>query len=481
MGYIVEGVLFQAGGVVAFTILIFLIFGITFIAGCCCGTKARRKGCTICGKVGYIFSVLLLCGGLGASMWYTENFHSGLLTLLRGLQNFYNLFTSSSTLVSGSLIPSLSDFSSSATTLQSFGTGSPYQAQTDALGIASVAALSFVTNIGTLLNSTTNAMTNDFSFSDSINSGSSSKVDLQTASDALPRSTYILMGVIIGWLVIQMILLIGNKCISRIFKSCSILTLGSAVLIGLLAALFYIPSLMGSDICINPNSAISNIFNTTSDGDSSTSTFDVANTWLYYAECSSITNLAPSGVYSQLLNSSDQLTTAYTLIQNINTSVYGNPTYDPWIPYIMNISTSILMANSTLTTLINDVSCAPVSTIYSDIVDGLCNGAIVGMITAFLATICTLGVFLLILSFTACLIFHHPGDYLGDGDSNSSTYEKLYQELNGNKSNKNYGSYEASPTPATGRAARVGANMGGSAASYANSNNNSNKKGKDWR
>lgn len=425
-------------------------------------------------------------------MWYTEDFHSGLLTLLNGLRNFFSLFTSVSRTVSNSLVQNLTDFTSSSATLATFGTGSPFQSQTDALAQASTEALNFARTIGTLLNATTDALLSDFTFTnDGTPVSSTSKVDLNTAADATPRSSYILMGVVLAWLIIQMVLLIGNKCISRIFKACSCLTLASAVLVGLLAAVFYIPALVGSDICVAPDTTITNIFNTSSDS-TNANTLAIADTWSYYSQCRSNPSFAPVGVYGNLLNATQQLTDAYTLVQSINTSVYGNPTYDTWLPYLMNISDSVVLANVTLTTILTDTACGPVNAIYTDMVTGLCNGATVGFITAFFATVASLGVFLLLLSFTACLIFHHPGDLSGNDDGNGSTrYDDLYEEvaLNRNKNKNqlskmtNYGTTggkDGLPVtgPTVGRATRVG-NMTG-AGGY-NSSSSGDTNGRNWR
>lgn len=482
--------MFQAGGMLAAAVLIFLIYGIVFLAGCCCPARqvATTKRCICCfPRLGYVISSLMLIAALGPGLAYIMHFDTGFESLANGLTSMKNLLVTSSATVSGPLLTSAVVLNVTAADMAAAAAGTSAQADANSLAAAASSAVSTAVSLAAMLNGTVASIIEGFDIENSASSvidGAVSKgndgafkVEIGSIRYGFTYATVSLLATVLGWMVITFILLMPNKCSERLFKGFSVITLGGGTLIVLCAALLYVPAIMGSDICMAPTTSINNILNQTgADG-------TAVDTWNYYTQCGGNPALAPIGAYGQAVNSVAEIQSAMVSLSAVNATINAdpnNPNYQPLKPYLTVLSSQLQDVNATMNTLVSGISCAPVSSIWYTMEDGLCNGAIVAVIMVFLCLAAASFIILFLLSFTACLITrHHVDREAKAGDVYTSASSAQQQMV-----------YMPTGQPAQGRAARVAQqqqvvavpiHQAGSAAAYGDYSTPAKGKGREWR
>jgi hypothetical protein len=460
---------------------------VTFAAGCCCagkdGGSSSRRACSCSGKVFYLLACVLLCTAVSAAMWYVADFDAGTKELVQGVQGFTSLLTATAATVSGPLSLSASALNATAVSLVEAAAAAGLPAvQADAQSFADAASAALVASqtLGIFLSDTAGKINADFPLDAAAVAaaagGTTHQIRLDLAQAGLSTGAWALLGGCMGWVLLNAVLLLSNKCAARLFKACSCLTLIVGTLLLALAGILYVPVLMGSDVCVGPSAAVSRVLNETSGPTAATA----ADTWAYYSACGADASLAPTGAFAQAASSTAQMASAAAFLDAVNATANSDPVlYAPILPLLSDASSQLAATNASLVAVVGAVGCAPVSALYGEVVDGLCTGAVLAIIRMFLALVAAAGAFLFVLVASACLIFHHPGDVPKAG---ANRYDDMYRSVAAGGSGKDYGS---GGLPQSGRAARVD-KAGGGAGKYGSGGKGKGKGGKskggsDWR
>jgi len=227
---------------------------------------------------------------------------------------------------------------------------------------------------------------------------SASASSLRSATSAIPFDNYksqinmggiIVLAVISGIIAIHSILLCPNRCVGLMFKGFSFISVTLSALVFILAGIFFIVSVPGSDFCYSPYTVSASLV-----GDS-----DPTGTLVYYLTCYSTGASIPlTSAPGLILSGSSDLFIASSNI----TAQLKTPEYTAAVAILgpdFNASAYSLVghlvnAGFTMKDFLSSViSCSYIDSLMSGVFEGLCGGGIassVGVTRILIAAACLL-------------------------------------------------------------------------------------------
>lgn len=194
------------------------------------------------------------------------------------------------------------------------------------------------------------------------------------------------------------------------FKGLALLSTLLTALVFVIAGIFYIIGVVGSDVCYSPYESLASFVA------SGTDTASV--TLKYYLTCDASTGI--TGTVLQTISDSKntiaaqlaQITGSLSVPPNIpNWSPNGSPAYQTAVALLASNGASVTASNGGLSLIISDVlSCAAVGNVIDPLLTAICGGAITSAI-GIARILIAAGVLLFVqLAIGVDVCCYHPGD-----------------------------------------------------------------------
>jgi hypothetical protein len=215
---------------------------------------------------------------------------------------------------------------------------------------------------------------------------------------AISQAGLAVLAIIAGVIFFQSILLCRNRCSSISFRLLSFLSLTLSALVYIVAGIFYIVGVLGSDVCYDPYNVVAKL-----------ATFDTTESLKYYLTCYT-TGAAPPA------------TSVNGIIQGVATQIQGQAASVDTLLAAAGIPTalasSLNLIKGALTAAAGSVStfsttllsCGNIDAIFSQFFNGFCGGAInssVNVARIMIAAASLLIIQLILITDFQC---YHPGD-----------------------------------------------------------------------
>ena len=419
------GVAMQGGGLVAFGILMFLVFGIALAVSrlCCRSSKAGRGVCCCCRPTCYSVLSLLTCICVAAAMYLFSTWRSGLTDVISALKAFSGVLSSAAAALSGPLTATLTALSTDTQALQAACLALNQTCTTD-LQASIATVLSQVQSTQATVSSASSTLSSSASgFTRSLGLASDSSFRLDAIQAGLDQWVWVVLGVVIGWLLLHLVTLLPSKATACLFRLSTVCTLLLALAVPVLAGALYAVAMVGADVCVAPTASVTRLLNNTAPL--------AASSFAFYATCtsssSSSADSSSGDALSQVAAASSGLLTARAQLLALNASVQQGITlggaqlatlYAP----IDAISADLDAANATVLSLSSTtLGCAPVSSIYYALLNALCGKAVTGVAETFFPIVLASVLFFLILCYAVSLCAHHAGDGGGGGEEEGAS------------------------------------------------------------
>lgn len=212
---------------------------------------------------------------------------------------------------------------------------------------------------------------------------------------AISQAGLIVLAIIAGFIFFQSILVCRNRCSSISFRLLSFFSLTLSALVYIVAGIFYIVGVLGSDVCYDPYNVVAKL-----------ATFDTTDSLKYYLTCYTTGAAPPAtsvngiilGVATQIRNPASSVDTLIIAAPSLATSL--NP--------IKGALTAAADSVSTFSTTL--LSCGNIDAIFSQFFNGFCGGAInssVNVARIMIAAASLLIIQLILITDFQC---YHPGD-----------------------------------------------------------------------
>jgi hypothetical protein len=232
------------------------------------------------------------------------------------------------------------------------------------------------------------------------------KIPFDQAKSQVFLAGVIVLAVISGVIALQSVLLCRNRFACCMFKGFAWVSVLLTTLVFLLAGVFILIGIPGSDVCYAPGTTLNSLVGS----------FDSSGTLTYYLTCGTNPALATPTAVNFLKTSQGALGDSQAGILTFTSALSSGSLSSINFGSAFNASsnslkTRIPAANNSISLLISDVvSCPSVSGIFDSFYGGLCGGFITSAIT--LATVLTAAAALLTLqmSLGVEVCCRHPGD-----------------------------------------------------------------------
>lgn len=410
------GVLSVSGIYFALAVLFLLAFGITYLVGCCCRSKKRKlleaRGCckrlcsNLFGPRPWMLAAIVLMVAMTAASLSNQGIskvRDGVTELGQDLDALKGAMSTADVALTGSLIPSLTSFGNSASAALSAAQYNNASLalqsglQTLASGVAS--ANTDANNAHSYLSSTINMIDTK------IRGGSINPEDL---GQKVFLGGVIVLSVFLAFLVMLTLTLIPTSCCAGFFRFCTAFIWLALVLCWVGAGLFLAISMVGSDVCIDPPTALKKI--AVYAGASS----DAVDTLDYYTTCGPQSAPVPEGAILQVLDAQSALQTASADLSNLTTALAGTS----WgASFATDLTTAAASTNTGMSSVVAASACGALYPVYLSLADDVCNNAITGSALVFaLITVAAIA-FVIVGVASARLCFRHPGDPVGPAGS----------------------------------------------------------------
>lgn len=389
------GVLAPGIAIIAAGILIFIVYILAYLCACCrcCGAcKPRNRPPYPCMlRSRQTAMALIACLNLAlilSAISYVPGFTTGAGQITASLQAVVkNLDSAFSVLVSsGSVTYSLA--SGVTRTLTSVLTSMNYVTQ-NANNLQAQACVVTAPLYSLLCPIFTGVASSLTTIASTITSAAapiaSASSGLNSAANAIPINDYktqinlgsiIVLAVISGFICFQSILLCGSRVAGCLFKTLSFISVILSTLVFVLAGLFYIVAVFGSDICYNPYAVSASLAGGA----------DPTGTLSYYMSCYPSFPTPPSssapGIVLSSLNDLVSTSANFTTLMAtppISTSLASplGAFYPGLNATAYFLSGNLTQGGNTLNLFMGDLlSCANVDGLISGLFNGLCGGGI---------------------------------------------------------------------------------------------------------
>lgn len=429
----VKGIAFPAATLIAFGVLILLVYTLTYLIACCrcCkGDRCRRDrsiyqhGCKRCCTPWLTMLIFALAAGgvVLAGLAYSPGFPQGVSSLQSALNQLTGQLSTSATLLTStspisppyqgvnatgqaftlpySMATALSYAQANAAVLQAQAQAAPGtpQAVLDMLKATSTGLAS----ASTAINSASQPLTDASNTLQSTFNG----LPLNTIRQAVALASYIVLAVVAGFVIIQALFAqCSNRCASCTFKVLVFPVIFLSALVAVLAGIFYTVGLAGSDVCYSPNSVLALYVG------QGTSMAD--NTLQYYLNCGvdpfrPVAGTALQQVLdgvAQVVSAQQQVLALSSQASSIpNSGVWNNGTYMATLVDNMNLASNAIQA-----VYQDQVSCMPVDAVFSQLWDGICNGSIVSGIMTSQLLVAAAAILAVMLGIGVDVCLFHPG------------------------------------------------------------------------
>ena len=226
----------------------------------------------------------------------------------------------------------------------------------------------------------------------------------------------IVLAVIAGLIALQSLMVCPNRFSCCMFKGLAIFSVILTAIVFLLAGVFFIVGLLGSDVCYDPGATLNSLVGS----------LDTSGTLAYYLTCSSNPSQPLPAPVTALSAAVSGLNTAQDSVLSLTDSIQSiagigailTPAFNS---SLASLETRIPAANASLNLLLTDVvSCPALGGVFITFFNGLCGGFITSTIG--LAAILTAAAALLAAQMSAgvSVCCWHPGHAEAWGDAPGS-------------------------------------------------------------
>ena len=231
------------------------------------------------------------------------------------------------------------------------------------------------------------------------------KVPLDTAKTQVFMAGVIVLAVIAGVIALQSVMVCRSRAACCVFKGFALLSIVLTALVFVLAGIFFIVGLVGSDVCYAPGLTLTSLVGT----------LDPTNTLSYYLSCDANPAASLPVPIVGILAAQSALNDANSNIRTFTSSVTSSASLTASLGAGFSADATALngyvpAANASLNLLLSDVvSCPALGGVFVTFFNGLCGGAITASIG--LASLLTAAAALLALqmSFGVSVCCWHPG------------------------------------------------------------------------
>jgi len=415
-----EGILSVSGAYFAVGIAAFFIFFFVYSFACACRSKTRRAakgGCcsTFCGvlfgpRLWFLIAAIVMLGGTSAALSQVTAFRSSVDKAVSALDDFDSILNTANNLVNSSLTPALDSTLAAITAFSASapvgGWPAPVQSAITSMQAQVTDGSTNTAAVASRLASLTSAIDG------TVHSSSSNPLDVHTLGTRVFQGGVTALAIFLGFVLFSVFGLPGTKCgasFFRWFDACGLVL--SVLLVCIFAGLFMAIALVGSDVCVDPSTAVLAIANQTNSG---TLAMD---TLTYYTGCGANPGLPPLGAYSDVTLGESSLVNGLSTYASMLSAVNSTAEAHPAIEWIGG---NLTAANVSIAALADTLRCAPLADVYDRVLDAICSTGIVAVIKTWaLATAAVILIFAMV-SAGARLCWSHPGDPLDPQDEQAA-------------------------------------------------------------
>lgn len=407
-----EGVASLAAAYFAIGALLFILYMVLNCAALCCRSRATNKPHSSVGNccraifnpsAWYIVGVIVIAAVTAAAMSRMSAFKDTVTTTANGLDSLQSILGATGAFASGPLSANMSSVNASLTVLydDAVANGAP-PADLNALAGMITGAQSAGTSAAALGAQLTGAAS---ALNSKLRAG---KVNVGQLGQRVFVGGIAVLGLFFGYLLLTTVTLIRTPCCAKVFRFCAFITTIVFLLVWIFAGIFLGVSLVGSDVCVAPSSAISKTINATHGAVDGTA----ADTLTYYTSCASANGtVSPptAGALLQLQLGQVQFDSTVAAFASFATGPTGqNPAL---AVEVAATNAALNAAGEALKQIALQASCTPVNSIYQTSIGAVCNTGIAHGIVevwAFATAACIL--LFIITTSAARLVWRHPGD-----------------------------------------------------------------------
>ena len=440
------GVLGPGAALIAFGVLMWLSYTFAYCCGCirCCGSrncvKSRKANIAdrpwLGAPAGVLIFAILNLGLVISAIAYLPGFVTAVSSVETSLAGFSKTLKAGSQLMTASGAPfTFTKLDGSVETVTSLASSISLAATYASTLVTTTNAMTYndstttyyvsqeFPELPTYLNAAESALNSASSYvteaSAPINTAGTTLTDsigsipFNAAKQYIFLGGVIVLGIIIGLITIQSIMVCRNRFACCMFKTLAFISVTLSSLIFVLAGIFYIIGTFGSDVCYDPYAVIKSLLGSTT-GDVATESLS------FYLTCSAST--PTSGTFLDMLSSSLlSITTAAEQQVLSSSATEGIVDAIPALESSFDSTSSFGIANAAIITslvagsravslIITDLlSCIAVGNLIDPLITGLCTGitSSIGISRILIAA----GTLLFIqLAFGVEVCCHHPGD-----------------------------------------------------------------------
>lgn len=406
-----QGVLSLGAAYWAVGAVCFLIFAALNIAACCCRSKPtadkQRSGCgnfcrALFNPSGWlILGVVLVAGVCAAAMARMTAFRDTVTSSVSEIDSMRALLSTTGALASGNLATSLGGVNVTLASLyaaaQAAGAAQGDLNTIAGLQVNALTAMGTASTLGSQLSAASTAI-----FSQ-LRTGS---LDVNALGKEVFAGGIAALALYFVFFLLVSFTLCKSRCCATTFRICNVALSIVFLLTFVFAGIFLTVSVVSSDVCVAPASAISSALNASNLVDPT-----AADTVNYYSSCMSASGaIAPptAGAPLQLANGQAQFNAAQASFNTFAASAQSS--YPALQPQLDAVNASFTAAGASLGSVVAQASCAPANAIANSLFTTLCNTGIVGIIDVWaLATAACLLILIVTIS-AARICWRHPGD-----------------------------------------------------------------------